>query len=194
MQLKDYESKDGKRVWLTVEEVEQLLGATANTRQKIALGLGIRSGLRRSEIIQVTPQDIVDTPAGLHVRVWDGKGDKYRETPLSLSLHSTIDAYADVRAESGDVPLVDVQTRTVERWVKNAAETCLGEIDDVGWKFLTPHDLRRTWGTLLVEAGVEPGMIMEWGGWEDWETFREHYLGAYSAEMQRQQLEKVDWL
>ncbi len=54
------------------------------------------------------------------------------------------------------------------------------------------HDLRRTWGTLLVESGVEPGMIMEWGGWDDWETFREHYLGAYSAEMQRQQLDKVD--
>lgn len=24
--------------------------------------------------------------------------------------------------------------------------------------------------------------------------FREHYLGAYSVEMQRQQLDKVDWL
>lgn len=194
MQLKDYESKEGKRVWLTVDEVEQLLATAENTRQKIALGLGTRSGLRRSEIVQVTPQDIVDTPAGLRVRVWDGKGDKYRETPLSLNLNSTIEAYADVRSESADAPLVDVKTRTVERWVKTAAETCLGESDDVGWKFLTPHDLRRTWGTLLVESGVEPGMIMEWGGWEDWETFREHYLGAYSAEMQRQQLEKVDWL
>lgn len=194
MQLKDYESKDGKRVWLTVDEAEQLLATAENTRQKIALGLGTRSGLRRSEIVQVSSQDIVDTPGGLRARVWDGKGDKYRETPLSLNLNSTIEAYADVRSESADAPLVDVKTRTVERWVKNAAETCLGQTDDVGWKFLTPHDLRRTWGTLLVEAGVEPGMIMEWGGWEDWETFREHYLGAYSAEMQRQQLDKVDWL
>jgi integrase len=84
-----------------------------------------------------------------------------------------------------------------ERWndgVKNAARACEAETDDVGWSHLTPHDFRRTWGTLLVESEVEPGMVMEWDGWEDWETFREHYLGAYSAEMQRQQLEKVDWL
>lgn len=58
-----------------------------------------------------------------------GKGDKYCERPLALNHNSTIEAYADVRAEADDVPLVDVQTRTVERWVKNVAETCLGETD-----------------------------------------------------------------
>ena len=194
MQLKDYNGKDGKRVWLTTDEVDLLLQATANTRQKIAVGLGVRSGLRRAEIVMVTPKDIVDTPGGLRVRVWNGKGDKYREAPVSRNLYSTIEAFADVRSESDETPLVDVQTRTVERWVKRAATECEEETGDVGWSHLTPHDLRRTWGTLLVESEVEPGLVMEFGGWEDWETFREHYLGAYSAEMQRQQLEKVDWL
>lgn len=37
-----------------------------------------------------------------------------------------------------EVLLVDVKTHTVERWVKNAAETCLGEIDDIGWSFSHP--------------------------------------------------------
>jgi len=41
---------------------------------------------------------------------------------------------------------------------------------------------------------TEPGMIMAWGGWEDWETFREHYLGAYSPEMERRQAALVPWL
>lgn len=194
MQLKDYDDQEGKRVWLTVEEVEALIEATDDTRQKIAVGLGVRSGLRRSEIVAATPEDIVNTPAGMRVRVWDGKGDKYRETPLSRSLYSTIEAYADVRPEGEDVPLVGVETRTIERWVKSAASVCEDSTEDVGWGYLTPHDLRRTWGTLLVESEVEPGMVMEWGGWEDWETFREHYLGAYSPEMQRQQIAKVDWL
>lgn len=194
MQLKDFADQDGKRVWLTTSEVEALIEATDNTRQKIAVGLGVRSGLRRSEIVDVTPEDIVSTPAGRRVRVWDGKGDKYRETPLSRSLNSTVEAYADVRDEPTDAPLVGVETRTIERWTKSAAQACEESTGDVGWGYLTPHDLRRTWGTLLVEAGVEPGMIMEWGGWEDWETFREHYLGTYSPEMQRQQITKVDWL
>jgi hypothetical protein len=35
---------------------------------------------------------------------------------------------------------------------------------------------------------------MEWGGWEDWETFREHYLGAYSLDAQQRERQKVEWL
>jgi len=36
--------------------------------------------------------------------------------------------------------------------------------------------------------------VMEWGGWEDWETFRESYLGHYSAKKQREERDKVGWL
>ncbi|MFC7173364.1 tyrosine-type recombinase/integrase [Haloplanus litoreus] len=60
--------------------------------------------------------------------------------------------------------------------------------------YLGPHDLRRTWGTLLVEREVEPGLVMEWGGWEDWDTLREHYFGAYSLDAQQRGMKKVDWL
>jgi hypothetical protein len=48
-------------------------------------------------------------------------------------------------------------------------------------------------GILLVEREVEPGLVMEWGGWEDWETFREHYLGAYSLDAQQRGMEKVGY-
>lgn len=46
----------------------------------------------------------------------------------------------------------------------------------------------------MAHDDVEPGLIMEYGGWSDWDTFREHYLGAYSPEQERQQLAKVEWL
>lgn len=59
---------------------------------------------------------------------------------------------------------------------------------------LTAHDLRRSWAQLCLEAEVEPGMLMEWGGWDNWETFRENYLGAYSPRAEREQSEKVPWL
>jgi hypothetical protein len=35
---------------------------------------------------------------------------------------------------------------------------------------------------------------MDWGGWESFEVFREHYLGAASPEVERRELEKVGWL
>ncbi|MFW5900386.1 MAG: site-specific integrase, partial [Halodesulfurarchaeum sp.] len=84
--------------------------------------------------------------------------------------------------------------RQVRNWVREAADRVRAATDDEGWRFVTPHDLRRSWGTLLVDADVEPGMIMVWGGWEDWETFREHYLGAYSMKKQKEEQQKVEWL
>jgi len=68
------------------------------------------------------------------------------------------------------------------------------ETDDEGWNNPGPHDLRRSWGQALLEADVEPGMVMEWSGWADWDTFRERYLGAYSGKAEREQAEKVGFV
>ena len=35
---------------------------------------------------------------------------------------------------------------------------------------------------------------MEWGGWEDWQTFRNHYLAEFSPEALRRERGKVGWL
>lgn len=195
MRLKQYDGRDGRKAWLSRNEVDLLLDKADDTQKKLAFHLAARCGLRVKEIVGVTALDVVeDDVVGPRVRVEEGKGDKYREVPANRELYTTADTYAQVRDESPESALVDCSRRTVTRWVKRAAEECLAETDEDGWRYVGPHDLRRTWGTLLVEDGVEPGMIMEWGGWEDWETFREHYLGAYSPEMERYQASKVTWL
>jgi integrase len=195
MRLEDYSDKDGKKVWLDHEEVGRLLEKVeGDTMREVAFGLMARCGLRGKEVVEVTPPDVVTADSGPRVRVWHGKGDKHREVPVPTSLKASMQAYGNTRDEAADVPLVNRSTNTLRRWVSRAAEECHAETGDVGWKYLGPHDLRRTWGTQLVEAGVEPGMIMVWGGWEDWETFRRHYLGAYSPEMERRQAALVPWL
>ncbi|MFC3476289.1 tyrosine-type recombinase/integrase [Halobacterium litoreum] len=193
MQMEDHNEDDGRKVWLTEEEADQFLDAADDTQQCIAFGLGLRCGLRCKEIVDATPRDVTDGPAGTFLRVEHGKGGKYRETPLPQDLATTIQTVGDLRDEPDDVPLVDVSTRTVERWVESARDD-LAEHEDDGWTYLTPHDLRRTWGTLLCEREVEPGLVMEYGGWEDWDTFREHYLGQYSVKAQQRAREKVPWL
>jgi len=195
MKLKPYDSDDGMKVWLTKEELDRFLDQPDDTERQIALGLMGRCGLRSDEVVDITPADVVDTPAGPRVRVWQGKGDKSRETPIPDQLLSMIETYADVREASPDKPLVDRSTRTIQRWVDDAAAPLRVEsTDEEGWRFIGPHDLRRTWGTLLVDDEVLPHVIMDWGGWEDWETFREHYLGAASPAVERRELSKVDWL
>jgi len=195
MKLEDYENDSGKKVWLTPDEGNRLMEQTDDTVRQIAVGLGLRCGLRVAETVAVKPEDVVETPIGSFVRVWEGKGDKYRETPVPSDLAATINAYADVRPDDDTTPLVDVTTRTVRNWIDDLGEQLEEATGDVGWSYLGTHDLRATWGTqLTTEYEVEPGLVMEWGGWDNWETFRENYLGAYSLDAQKKQMGKVDWL
>ncbi len=68
-----------------------------------------------------------------------------------------------LRDDAPDDALVPRTTRTVRDWVTSIGEHRLDETDDEGWSYLSAHDLRRTWGTLLVDDEVEPGLVMEWG-------------------------------
>jgi len=192
MRLKDYDSKNGKRVWLSEREIGTLLdhSDTDHPEMDAAFLLAARCGLRRREIVDVAPKDLVRTDHGQVVRVWEGKGDKYREVPAPDSLLNIALGLNRDQAES----LVTVDDSTIYDWVQRAAQRARASEEDEGWQYVGPHDLRRSWGVRLLEAGVLPSVVMEWGGWEDWETFRDHYLAEFSPEALRRERGKVGWL
>jgi len=190
MRLKDYAEREGKRVWLSSGEISEFLAQANSPQQTAAFILGARCGLRREEIVNVRRIDVRRTDIGDVVRVWEGKGDKYRETPCPSRLKHML---SGMELEP-DEAIVDVDESTVYRWVSRAGEHLHAETGDEGWLELGPHDLRRSWGIQLLEQGVLPSVVMEWGGWEDWETFREHYLAEFSPEALRRECQKVDYL
>lgn len=189
MRLDDFAKADGKRVWLSQDEIDLLVSKVNTPVKEVALTLGARSGLRREEITRVTPTDFQHAPQGF-LRVWSdyAKRDKYRETPVPTGLSSMI------RGMGGepDEPVVDVHPSTVNRWVKRAAQACQAQTNDPGWQYLSSHDLRRTWGGhLLWNCGVLPFVVMSFGGWEDWETFKESYMGEMSPEAAERERAKI---
>ena len=187
--------EEGMRVWLRDEEVEQLLEELDGTRRTIAGLLGARCGLRREEIVDVTKQDLVEGRGRRWwLRVPDGKGGKYREVPVPQRLANYVEAWADSQDLEGNESVVGRTNKQVYRWIRGAAAHLQEGTGDVGWGDVTPHDLRRTWGTALLEAGVLPTVVMSWGGWEDWETFREHYLGEFSPQALERERAKVGYL
>jgi integrase len=197
MRRKPYpEREDGMRVWLAPGEVDELLDVvgTSNQRQ-VAVSLAARCGLRRQEIVGVTPADLVEGSTGedaLRVRKPVAKFGHYREVPVPEPLAARIDALDDLRDQ--DDPVVDVTGKTVYRWVTSAGEYLAREHADEGWLDLDVHDLRRTWGTHLLEQGVLPSVVMDWGGWRSWETFRKHYLGEFSPGALQRERGKVSFL
>lgn len=194
MRLDDYSERDGKRVWLTVDEIDRLINQHQNAEQRIAMTLGGKAGLRRSEIVSVTRNDFLHGPQG-YVRVWEdyAKQDKYREAPIPESFESYVRGVTE--GQESDAPVVDKAGTTVYRWVKKAASHLQGETGDKGWSYLDVHDLRRSWGAhLLWNCGVSPMSVMEFGGWSDWDTFEQHYMGEMTPEARDRERGKIDYV
>jgi len=127
--------------------------------------------------------------------VWNDypKRGQYRETPIPNELASSVRTLSYER--DPDEPIVDVEPNSIYRWVKRAGERRYAATGDEGWTLLDVHDLRRTWGVhLLWNCGALPAVVMSWGGWEDWETFRSHYLGMMSPAAAEREREKISFV
>lgn len=147
-QLLDHDTK-GKAVVLTSDEIDLLLSAAKDNRQRIAFGLGARCGLRSHEITGIRPVDVVDGPAGSMIKVKHGKGEKYRETPLPKELKTTIEVYAEQRDVPIDQPLFDVLERN-----KNSSQ--LG----VNWLLVANFRLIAIEHSLGSPRGDESGSVL----------------------------------
>jgi integrase len=191
-----YDEDDGRKVWLSADETEQLLEAADDPTRRLVFALGARVGLRSVEAVGVTPADLKDSEAGPMLRVREdvAKGDDYREAPVPPVLAREIETAAQHREAAPDTPIVDVTTRTVRRWIEDARERLRAETGDPDWQYLGYHDLRGTWATALKSADVDPMLVCDWGGWSNLETFLEHYRGDFTPDAQRRERGKVDWL
>jgi len=196
MNLEEYPNKDGMMVWLSENELRRLFEQfEAGSEESIAMQLAGRCGLRSAEVLEVAPENVADTDAGMMLRVWEGaKTGEYRETPIPSDLATTIRTIGHHREEPTDAPVVDVSTRTLRRWMERATDDLLEETGDHGWSYVGMHDLRRTWATSLQSADVDAMVVCDWGGWNDLETFLDHYRGTQSPEAQRRERNKVEWL
>jgi integrase len=203
MNVREHDDPDrGMKVWLSDDEIAQLLEAAPGPNQRLAFALAGRCGLRSEEITEVRPKDVKDSDAGPILVVRSGKGEKYRETPIPKDLKNTIETAAQYRSEPATHPIVTtdrdaggdgVSTRTLRRWIKQTRDELADEGDE-RWRHVSMHDLRRSWATNLKASEVDALLVLDWGGWEDLETFLNHYRGTYAPEAQRREREKVEWL
>lgn len=195
MQLETYDKRDGRRVRLTESERDRLIETVeGNPKREIAFRLMAMCGCRSQEVVDVRRRDVVkgDETDRWFLRIPDGKGGKERMTPMSSDLANMIRFYGmDPQPEDA---IVDVRTRSLRRWVDLAGDRLAAETGDERWRYLGPHDLRRTWGHLALEAEVLPSVLMQWGGWEDYKTFQKHYLGKHSESVQDREAGKISWL
>lgn len=143
---------------LSREEVARILGKPRNLKHRAVLVLLYSAGLRVGEVVRLRPED-VDEDRGV-LRVREGKGGKDRTTLLAdravEALRVYRRAYGDGRwLFPGSRPDRHLGTRSVQRIVARAARAAGIR------KRVTPHTLRHSFATHLLEAGTNLRLIQE---------------------------------
>jgi integrase/recombinase XerD len=143
-------------VILSPQEIGRLLEAAPGPKYKAAMGAAYSAGLRVSELVALKVAD-VDSKRML-LRIEQGKGRKDRLAMLSPRLLDLLrDWYCIARPAlwlfPGRDPMLPMTTRQLTRAVHIAAR--LAEID----KRVTPHTLRHSFATHLLEQNIDIRLI-----------------------------------
>jgi site-specific recombinase XerD len=147
-------------VVLTGEEIAALIGAISNVKHRAIVELMYASGIRLAECVELVPGDI--GRAELLLRVRRGKGGKERYTLLSRRALKTLEVY--YRACRPQRLLFE--GRSAQRYSVRA----IGKIVTTAAKRaginkrVTPHTLRHTFATHLLESGVDLRIIQKLPG------------------------------
>lgn len=142
-------------VALDQAQLNRLYGHARTNRDGCILRLLAQSGLRAAELCALQQRDLHlgDVTCQIHVR--SGKGGKARDVAAGALLADKLAVYLTQRRWAGLLtPLFQTYSRhdhmsysSVYWIVRRAAERA-------GLGHITPHDLRRTYCTLALKAGV----------------------------------------
>ena len=141
---------------LSQEEVTRLIDSASNLSHRAILMTLYSTGMRRSELVRLKVGDVDSRRMVIHVR--QGKGSKDRDVPLSQKLLETLREYwrwgkpktylfpGQPGKRGSDVPLT----------AKAVWHACHGAVRRAGiQKRISPHSLRHSYATHLLESGAD---------------------------------------
>lgn len=146
---------------LTREEVKRLLSVIPPTRKRdrLIVLLLYGAGLRVSELCNLKKDD-VDLDRGLIV-VRGGKGAKDRVVPIPKYLADEIRAYLESRSDESEYLLVEDRRRRKDKLSTRNVWYLLKRYGQKAGVEVTPHKLRHSFATHLLEEGVDIRAIQE---------------------------------
>ncbi len=138
-------------VVLSAQEVKRMIELTRNLKHKVVICMLYSAGLRKSELMHLKLNDIDSTR--MVITVQQGKGARDRTVTLSQKVLDLLREY--YKAYRPGLLLIEGQgggvysAESISKIVKRAAQ--LARIR----KRVTPHTLRHSYATHLLESGVD---------------------------------------
>ncbi|HEX4813870.1 MAG TPA: site-specific tyrosine recombinase XerD [Nonomuraea sp.] len=152
---------------ITVDEVERLIaasgpdGAPLTLRNRALLEVLYGTGARISEAVGLAVDDLEDDQVRLR-----GKGGRTRVVPLGRYARSALDAYL-VRARPGllahgrGTPAVFLNARGGRLTRQGAWEVLQAAAERAGLDGISPHVLRHSFATHLLDGGADVRVVQE---------------------------------
>ena len=169
-----------RRIFCKYPERDKLISSCARLDLKYALYAGFHAGLRKGEIIESDAswfdleQDVIHVPSN---EFWRPKGKEFRDIPLTKQFKSFILRNQPFKKllSTGKGYMLHPETKKGKyryRWDFRRP------FDDLtsgqGMEWVTPHVMRKTFGSLLVIAGVSLFKVANWLG-DDIMTTQKNY-------------------
>ncbi|MEX0755685.1 MAG: tyrosine-type recombinase/integrase [Actinomycetota bacterium] len=157
-------------VHLSAHERDLLLGFAIDSaprgvpngaeRDAAIIGIGVYAGLRVSEIQHLDLDDVDLESLTLLVR--EGKGGKDRELPIHPELGALIAGYLSTRVDTDTDPAL-LLSRLGKRISIRALRDVVYRVSRQAGiaKRISPHKLRHTFATLLVDKGADTMVVRE---------------------------------
>ena len=159
--------------FLTEDEINLLLSAPdvstpEGIRDRTVLEVMYASGLRVSELVALKQVD-VDVLAGL--LVCHGKGSKERRVPLGKSAIHWLQQYSAVKASCGKSTLPHVFLHRGKPFNRHLAWSMIKRYaEKAGIKNVSPHTLRHSFATHLLQRGADSRSVQAMLGHSDIST------------------------
>jgi site-specific recombinase XerD len=178
---------------LAVAEVQQLLATCGDDalglRDAAVMAILYACGLRRAELVGL---DLADYD-GRELRIRRGKGNKERLAPVATNAAVYLDAWLKVRGWQPG-PLFyglgrnndggRLTTQTIYDLLQSRAAAA-------GIRPLSPHDFRRTFVSLLLDAGEDIVTVQRLAGHASVETTARY--DRRGEDVKRRAVEKLSW-
>jgi len=143
---------------LTKDEVKKLIGSLGNSKSRLMISLIYACGFRVSELVNLKLQELDFNDKTGHARKAKGKKDRSFNIPDFLI--EQLRTQSETQKSQGKEflftgPKGKLSSRNIEKIVKKAAKKAGIE------KKVTPHTLRHSYATHLLEQGIDIRTIQE---------------------------------
>lgn len=150
---------------LTIEEIKKMIDSTPNFKHKIIIKLLYGCGFRVSEIINLKKEDLNFNENLIYIHLAKGRKDRFVKIPNSIK--EELSNYQKIN--EGDILFVSAReskltTATIRKIVKSAAKKSGIK------KRVSPHTLRHSFATHLLEQGTDLRLIQKLLGHSDIKT------------------------